>query len=151
MTFGDVVLPGLIPLFGAFIGALIANFFPIKTPLKVQGVFYGFIGGFFVSAAFWSMTHYEFMLRIRFEKAAFSSRSQSVFFLAFSSCRRFLRLREFIAARREKLEPVFERRQNFLLPSRSTLSRGASRSDVALILTTWRTYGNWRMKRRCRT
>ena len=71
MTFGDVVLPGLIPLFGAFIGALIANFFPDKTPLKVQGVFYGFIGGFFVSAAFWSMTHYEFMLRIRFEKAAF--------------------------------------------------------------------------------
>ena len=72
MTFGDVVLPGLIPLFGAFIGALIANFFPDKTPLKVQGVFYGFIGGFFVSAAFWSMTHYEFTFRIRFEKAAFS-------------------------------------------------------------------------------
>lgn len=72
MTFGDVILPGLIPLVAAILGALgAASFLSDETSRKVQGVLYGFIGGFFVSAAFWSMAHYEFMLRIRFEKAAF--------------------------------------------------------------------------------
>ena len=69
---GDVILPGVIPLVAAILGALgAANFLSNETSHKVQGVLYGFIGGFFVSAAYWSMTHYEFMLRIRFEKAAF--------------------------------------------------------------------------------
>lgn len=62
---------GLIQLIGCVIGSMFAFFLPDKTPFNAQKTFYGFIGGFFASAMFWSLVSNRYLRRIAYEGLSF--------------------------------------------------------------------------------
>ena len=76
----DIITTGFVPLIGTFLGALFAVVLPERTPLKVQRVLYGFVGGYFVSAAYWSAMEFNFVRELERDHGSFG-RPIALFFL----------------------------------------------------------------------